>query len=439
MKSSSQSLIYTESPAKLALQDLLLFIRITFVWPPAAGIPSTIFPFFPFFSGSLDELYPSYGNLKAVFLHLILIVLQSLFLITLIPSILFGIPILPLLWTPVCVGWVFGFILANRYFCILLNGTKRHYQSQIWREDWQEHDDERWIFINGVAVGDHWMQSNLDKIALTFRRRVHGIHNQTRGIIFDVIECIIQRTFGYATPDIRIAYKDLLDTIEEQGEDGKSRWKKIVLILHSQGAIEGGLVLDWLFASVERSLLERIEVYTFGCAANHFNSPGSEAKSTFRRYANQLTNEKQSEQRVIKHIEHYANLKDYVSLFGILHFRPIPHGAQHVDAYERKGTVNIYVGRLFARKGGGHQMNRNYLDSYFAMDPELKEVLEDNDFMSSELNEELLGEYDIASRMSEHDTWASPRNATNEEGGSTRQVKSASRLWCYRNGGSPDA
>jgi hypothetical protein len=45
--------------------------------------------------------------------------------------------------------------------------------------------------------------------------------------------------------------------------------KKIVFILHSQGGIEGGLILDWLFAECPRYQLRRMEIYTFGCAANH--------------------------------------------------------------------------------------------------------------------------------------------------------------------------
>ncbi|KAJ9664361.1 hypothetical protein H2198_000290 [Neophaeococcomyces mojaviensis] len=436
MKSSPQPLPYTASPTGLAIQDLLLFLRITFVWPPGAGIPSVVLPFYPFHSGKLDELFPDYGNLKAIVLHLILIVCQSLFLVTLIPSILCGVPVLPLSWAPVCVGWIFGFVFANKYFCILLNGTKRHYQSQIWREDWEEHNDEKWIFINGVAVGDHWMQSNLDKLALTFRRRIYGIHNQTRGIIFDVIECIIQRTFGYATPDIRIAYKDVLDTIEEDGEGGERRWKKIVLILHSQGAVEGGLVLDWLFATVERSLLERIEVYTFGCAANHFNSPTSECQAVGRNSSKGSRDSLEDERRVIKYIEHYANLGDYVSLFGILHFRPLPRHPRYMKPNQMEKIGNRYVGRLFVRKGSGHQMNRNYLDNYFAMDSDSTAVLEDNDFMSSEVNQDLVAEYDVVSRMAERDVWECQKQAIRGKKAGTK-VKDISRLWCYRNGGSP--
>jgi len=58
--------------------------------------------------------------------------------------------------------------------------------------------NEQWIFLNGVAVGyvlyfpftiiqfetnnvsrKHWLQSNVNRIALTFGRPVLGVHNKT--------------------------------------------------------------------------------------------------------------------------------------------------------------------------------------------------------------------------------------------------------------------
>lgn len=285
-------------------------------------------------------------------------------------------------------------------------------------------------YADKLTGGDQWMQSNLDRLALTVRRPILGIHNKTRGIIFDVIETIIQRTFGYATPDIRTIYADVERFIqEEKGE--LQKYRKIVLVLHSQGAVEGGLVLDWLFASTNRELLAKIEVYTFGSAANHFNSPETE-----------------DGQRVVKYIEHYANLGDYVSMFGILNFRPLPRKAdlkkqsEQAKAAQEK-IVNRYVGRLFVRKGSGHQMNGNYLDNFFEMEMDdqgkLTKVKEDNAYMSGKLNEALLEGYDIVGRLDERDVWSyAQKDGTN---GKTqqqdRQIKEVSRLWLYRNGLSP--
>jgi len=427
LKHHSQPLPYTSSPVRLALEDLWLFVRITFVWPVTKSLPSVVLPFYPFRSGPLDELYPSPQNLWALSLHIFLIFTQAAFILLLVPSVFLGLPVPLLSWTPTCILGVVGFVVGNDYFCILLNGTKRRYESIVdpeWQEAWQKHDDEKWVFINGVAAGDHWMQSNLDRLALTFRRPIHGIHNKTRGILFDTIECIIQRTFGYATPDIREIYSDVSNFIEEQREQAY-RYKKIVIILHSQGAIEGGIVLDWLYANTDRDLLKKVEIYTFGSAANHFNSP-----------------EDGDGNRIVKHIEHYANLGDWVSLFGILHFRPLPKPGKtrYVSQQAREEMENRYVGRLFVRKGSGHQLNGNYLDDYFTMSTDdqdrLVAVRDENDFMSSELNEQILADYDIASKVSEKDVWDCSSKGQHRENG--RVIKDVSRLWQYRNGMSPE-
>lgn len=194
--------------------------------------------------------------------------------------------------------------------------------------------------------------------------------------------------------------------------------------------------------------MERLELYTFGNAANHFSDPPI-------RTSNAPIGE---QKRVVKHIEHYANLGDYVSLFGILHFRPLPMrkgqkaiqgGRLKTQTSQNRGEnangkaittttmtreviENTYIGRLFVRKGSGHQMNGNYLDNFFAMNSELTHVLEDNEFMDSELNEEIFESYDIASRASEKDVWEC------KDGGGKRQIKEVCRLWKYRNGMSPE-
>ena len=83
-----------------------------------------------------------------------------------------------------------------------------------------------------------------------------------RGIIFDVLECIIQRDLGFGTTDIRTAYAALADILSHNDIH------KVVLILHSQGGIEGGLVLDWLYDTMAVEQLRKLEVYTLVEAMN---------------------------------------------------------------------------------------------------------------------------------------------------------------------------
>jgi len=74
------------------------------------------------------------------------------------------------------------------------------------------------------------------------------------GILFDVVECLVQRTFGYATSDVRLCYKIVKEKLYDP------QFSKVILILHSQGGIEGGMVLDWLLQELPQDLLAKLEV-----------------------------------------------------------------------------------------------------------------------------------------------------------------------------------
>ncbi|EXJ58207.1 hypothetical protein A1O7_05632 [Cladophialophora yegresii CBS 114405] len=320
---TSKPLPYTANPLLLMFNDLVLFVQITFTWPITAGLMSIVLPLLSTKSGPLDELALTGPNLWALFQHLILIIVQILFLLSLIPLALFGLPVFYVLY-------ITGCVVGNQWISGLLNGPRREELFQSHPDcvagDWPKHEGEKWVFINGVAVGSHWLQSNLDLLAMTFRRPVFGIHNQTRGIIFDVLECIIQRDLSFATTDIRTAYAAILEILQDD------KIHKVVLILHSQGGIEGGLVLDWLYDTVAADQLRKLEIYTFGNAANHWNAPvissGTSRSTTNTSGVGGGTPTEAGDsttsqtRRIVQHIEHYANEGDYVSKFGILHFRP---------------------------------------------------------------------------------------------------------------------
>lgn len=272
--------------------------------------------------------------------------------------------------------------------------------------------------------------ANLNRLALTFKREITGIHNQTSGIIFDVVECLIQRSFGYATTDVRIAYRTVKEHLYDQ------RYSKVVFILHSQGGIEGGLVLDWLLQELPQDLLAKLEVYTFGCAANHFNNPhrhelSQKAEQKHLSIATTTTTTVTKEpmtdspvdlrsaapsrtatdpaepsasggerpptpssigdtdgrqtsystaDRAIGHIEHYAHTTDFVALWGVLHF---------VTNARASPEMPRFIGRVFARTSsrGGHQFCQHYLDGMFPLardgDGAFTGCADRNDFMDS--------------------------------------------------------
>jgi len=306
---------------------------------------------------------------------------------------------------------VFTVLAINTAVCKTLNGKQRFLVSKVKRpdldadddgggDDYENNDDgddqkkdgmkrrsrgskgvelekEHWMFVNGVAVGTHWLQSNIDRLALTFGREITGVHNPTAGIIFDIIQCLIQRCFCYATADIRDAYLLVKEALLNPDFD------KIVLILHSQGAIEGGLIVDWLLDELPQAAMRKLEVYTFGAAANHFNNPrtiqhitalsnsdfsmvGGEGEGEGHTSVSQIAHADRVS-NAIRHIEHYANTRDFVSVWGVLNFIHVP---------------NRFMGRLFVRDGAGHQLNQHYLDNMFPIGPDGK-VIENNDFMET--------------------------------------------------------
>jgi hypothetical protein len=260
------------------------------------------------------------------------------------------------------------------------------------------------------------------------------------GIIFDVIRGMIQRSFGYATDDVRYAYAHVKESLMNV------KYEKVVLILHSQGGISGSLIVDWLLDEIPQDFLQKLEVYTFANAANHFNNPYRSARELqWTLHKRQLS---RPLNKCIRYIEHYANSRDYVSVCGVLNYIQLP--------------PNRFMGRIFVREGSGHLLTQHYLDTMFPIGPD-GQALEINDFMDSEVR----FKEESTSKLSRHDE---PRETllyslestngvldgnilTDTDNPSSPvtvvptspddplayplKVKDLSRLWQYRNGRSP--
>lgn len=467
---------HTDFPWKLFVKDVYYFF--VYIW----ALPWIVWPMYPFGSKEFDELYPTPRNLFCVLVHLVLAILQLAFILALPFSV-----VLPV-W--MAAAGIAGFMVLNSLLCKLLNGSKDTYNSdEKYAKALPEHEHEQWIFLNGVAVGEHWMQANLNRLALTFGRPILGVHNRTSGVIFDVVECLIQRNFGYATGDVRIAFKILKDVLYDPSKS------KVIFILHSQGGIEGGLVLDWLLQELPQDLLSKLEVYTFGNAANHFNNPhrhrSSQALSSLKplsamstvltettidsptnipldtkkglnvsipnllKKENSVASSTRSfsaaKDRALSHVEHYCHGTDFVSIWGILHFATNRMGSHELPRFQ---------GRLFSRANGkgGHQMNQHYLEGMFPLkaDPKTGEYTgadEDNEFMNEVIKIGQEGEASANAREAFEISWAGTQGFGTGEistpvevhGFSSREksrrsevrVKDVSRLWAYRNGQSP--
>ncbi|OQD82241.1 hypothetical protein PENANT_c022G03476 [Penicillium antarcticum] len=404
---------YTASPVRLLWSDLVLFINK--IW----ALPGIFLPLNLSRTGPWDEFYPSLRNGLIVVLHMFLMVYQVALLFSLPVMVLF---MIPALWILI---YIAGAFLLNYVIVMVgLNGFRRILISQVPVTERPGHERESWFYINGIAAGSRWAQMNVDQLSSTFGRRIIGIHNRTAGVVFDLVECLIQRDFSYATGDIRDSYSCIKKALLNPECD------KVVLLLHSQGGIEGGLVMDWLLDEIPHDILCKLEIFTFGSAANHFNAPRwTKLASPDIISTTDLVHQHGNS---IGYIEHYANAADIVALGGVLHFVDIP---------------NRYMGRLFVRPSSGHLLNQHYLDNMFTLGPD-KKVLESNQFMDMEvepfasgihsyINSSHRAKYRPIARDKDFLTALSQQTQTNGVDGVLR-VKDFSRLWQYRNGRSPE-
>ncbi|KAI4106958.1 MAG: hypothetical protein LQ345_007164, partial [Seirophora villosa] len=116
----------------------------------------------------------------------------------------------------------------------------------------QQHPGERWVFVNGVCTASSRLQQNIDRLSLLFGRNVLGIHNQSYGLISDLLECIVQRCLSYSTEDVRVACEVLRGYLVDE------EVKKVVLVAHSQGGIIVSMVVDYLLAELSGEMMGKL-------------------------------------------------------------------------------------------------------------------------------------------------------------------------------------
>lgn len=273
------------------------------------------------------------------------------------------------------------------------------------------------------------------------------------GVVFDIIQCLIQRSMLYATSDVRECYALVKKALYRKGV------KKVVFILHSQGGIEGGMIVDWLLNEVPQDLLQYLEIYTFGSIANHFNNPYRQVishgeKSESAQNGTQMTPD---HDRAIRHIEHYANKYDFASRFGVLNFtKNAPQN--HLE--------NRFMGKVFVNPRSGHQLNQHYLDTIFPLDQtnsftrepqqgdfmdldailkepgqnEMKEASRDPDHfkkLGSDQEETDILNFSPVMTSRDNSDWEKDISMRRLDLQSRLKTRDHSRLWQYRNGGRP--
>ncbi|KAH8804490.1 hypothetical protein F5884DRAFT_796150 [Xylogone sp. PMI_703] len=315
-------------PYQLLLRDVgTLFLKI----------PLFFIILCPFFTTrQVDELYLFNWTVFALIWFSLWSLIQAPFILILLAALVIVVIVVGFL------TWIHSFL-----FWWILHGPPL----QVYPRDLpanvtgQPIGKERWIYINGIATNKNILHQNLKLLSTTFGRPILGINNRTYGFLGDIIECILQRSFSFRTSETRQAYTILKDYLQ----DGNVN--RIVLIAHSQGGILASHILDNLYTDLSSLQLQKLEVYTFGNAALHFNNPLSGAAPNAH---------------VISHIEHYCNEYDLVCSWGAL------SSAGQTDTR--------FYGKVFVSRGAtGHLLNQHYLSKMFPVPPA---VAGPNDFLN---------------------------------------------------------
>ncbi|KAL9610406.1 MAG: hypothetical protein Q9167_004889 [Letrouitia subvulpina] len=413
-EASTSTRALRENPLSLLIKDTGILITV---------LPYLPFLFFPLKTADQSaELSTSKASIPSYAIPVALFIAELAGLLLAIPTFL----VLPGgYFVALLVVFCFGmFLLA------LPTQGPRIVHSVVVNDDTAEslasRDDERWLFVNGIATGHSGLQENVDRISLTFGRPVVGIHNESYGFISDLLECLIQRTMSFNSIDVRVTYEYVKAYLSEPAV------KKVVLIAHSQGGIIISMVLDHLFSELPTSIISKLEIYTFGSAAAHFHNPVRSNPDPEQLPSTALLG---MPPHCIRHIEHYCNEYDMVPRWGVL------YSIKHLLNNRYAGTVFVHLG------ASGHFFVQHYLDRLFPLssvdfqsDKGLSPHIS-NKFLKSKVKVgqsfwlqggETTAHVDGA--LQGMSAFRDPRTAEEAEG---KTVKELSRLWRYLGGASP--
>jgi len=210
----------------------------------------------------------------------------------------FGLYIFPFIAPPL--GFIFK-ALGNNNKCV----TKEF--PPMYNETYYKYTNEKWFFIGGAAHSEEIQKLNAAHVAKCFKRRVHTFYNPSHGFLFYLIKSLFARTFSsFNELDITVATK-LLRTLK------RNKNNRVIVIAHSDGGSVIGNALK-LLARWDAPV-ERLEVYTFGSVAINVKSA------------------------VACHMEHFANVGDYIAKVGITDCKKERAGALFKCETNEKGEV----------------------------------------------------------------------------------------------------
>lgn len=208
----------------------------------------------------------------------------------------------------------------------------REVASSVVQDRIEEYGREAWFFVNGITTNIPMLKLNGDYLKDLFKRPFELIYNPTDGVLVDVVECLLGRSFNMASEPSEYLSRRIEAALDYED------YERVVLIAHSQGTIIASNVIKHLLMEYEGDdRLSKLELYTFGCAADEMDID----EGLSRRY-----------NRLVPYIEHFANKGDLVANLGILQKRKM------------QDRGNEYYGEIYELDRSGHYLNAHYLNDF---------------------------------------------------------------------------
>jgi hypothetical protein len=256
---------------------------------------------------------------------------------------------------------------------------------------------------------------------------------------------VAQRAFRYSTRYTKLIEKNLETALRDP------TLTSVLILAHGVGAIQTSIALDQLYLRLPPESFEKLEIYTFGSATSLWHNP------------------LQASGRLMKHIEHYANVSDWFAITGIL--RPsdplktleplniiqkaVVRLARRTNGYREdnaKSQQNV-SGRVITFDRSGHLFNQHYIQPMFEMDSYGQAVMDSNALMDSLITEKVKARPQAPPGTAGRGVPRAPKSMVSRArdghgdeadipqhnpgiAGDLR-IKDVSRLWQYRNGRIP--
>ncbi|RDW72390.1 uncharacterized protein DSM5745_07562 [Aspergillus mulundensis] len=248
-------------------------------------------------------------------------------------------------------------------------------------------NNEKWLFVNGIAGEMFWLELACNKLKAMFHRNITGVFNRGDGILWDLIECLGQRSSYVQNPDINATmlknYRDgvvkdqrtmiehtksskisqellrtkLLQTLNDHGNGNRH----IVMIAHSQGCLLLRHVLEDLIMMaagdeyLRRTMRKCLCVFTFGNPSLHWKTQKPHPRPLGELDGTYLSSH-------VLRTEHFANSGDFVAKLGVLS-ETSDYGLDEVFINEEEAWIGHLFGTQYSMKPE-HYKNSNKHQSW---------------------------------------------------------------------------